>query len=132
MEERGQAQTTAPFIPRLGLHRFNGEVSWEKLAKAAHYRPQALAELCGVSMRTLQRYFRARYDQTVSDWLRDMRLNEALNSLKVSDSVKEVAFDLGYKQPSHFTRDFKKKFGVPPRDLMTRSSNALAVEHSNQ
>lgn len=131
MEDRGQAQTVAPFLPRLGLHRFNSEVSWEKLAKAAQYRPQALAELCGVSMRTLQRYFRSRYDKTVSDWLRDMRLNEALNSLKVCDSVKEVAFDLGYKQPSHFTRDFKKKFGVPPRDLMMRGSVSLVPEHSN-
>lgn len=131
MEDRGQEQSATPFIPRLGLHRFNSEVSWEKLAKAAQFRPQALAELCGVSMRTLQRYFRARYDKTVSDWLRDMRLNEALSSLKVSDSVKEVAFDLGYKQPSHFTRDFKKKFGVPPRELMTRGNLTLAAEHSN-
>ena len=131
MEDRGHEQSTTPFIPRLGLHRFNSEVSWEKLAKAAQFRPQALADLCGVSMRTLQRYFRARYDKTVSDWLRDMRLNEALNSLKVSDSVKEVAFDLGYKQPSHFTRDFKKKFGVPPRDLMTRSSMTVVKAHSD-
>ena len=132
MEDRGQAQTAAPFIPRLGLHRFNSEVSWEKLAKAAQFRPQALAELCGVSMRTLQRYFRARYDETVSDWLRDMRLNEALNSLKGCDSVKEVAFDLGYKQPSHFTRDFKKKFGVPPRDLMRRENVPVLADSSRQ
>jgi AraC-like DNA-binding protein len=101
--------------------RLDSAASWEKLAKSAQFRPNALAELCGVSMRTLQRYFRAHYDQTVSDWLRNLRLNEALSSLKQCDSVKEVAFDLGYKQPSHFTRDFKKKFGVPPRALMVHS-----------
>ena len=100
------------------VQRGESAVSWEQLAKEAHFRPHALAEVCGVSMRTLQRYFRAQYNQTVSDWLREMRLNEALHSLKACDSVKEVAFELGYKQPSHFTRDFKKRFGVPPRQLM--------------
>lgn len=29
--------------------------------------------------------------------------------------VKTVAYELGYKQPSHFTRDFKQRFGVPPK-----------------
>jgi AraC-like DNA-binding protein len=111
-------QTHLPMVQSFKHVRVDSKASWEQLAKVAQFRPNALAELCGVSMRTLQRYFRAHYDQTVSDWLRDLRLNEALSSLKQCDSVKEVAFDLGYKQPSHFTRDFKKKFGVPPRALM--------------
>ena len=103
------------------MQRVDSGLSWEQLAKNAQFRPHALAEVCGVSMRTLQRYFRAQYNQTVSDWLRELRLNEALNFLKACDSVKEVAFELGYKQPSHFTRDFKKRFGVPPRTLMVHS-----------
>ena len=124
-----QTQAAAP-VSRMGMHRFGSEVSWEKLAKEAHFRPQALAELCGVSMRTLQRYFRARYNQTVSDWLRELRLNEAHARLKGCDSVKEVAFDLGYRQPSHFTRDFKQRFGVPPRTLMIhRRVVSFPVDH---
>ena len=115
-----QTQTqTAPVLIR-GIQRGEAAVSWEQLAKEAQFRPHALAEVCGVSMRTLQRYFRAQYNQTVSDWLRELRLNEALQFLKACDSVKEVAFELGYKQPSHFTRDFKKRFGVPPRTLMVQ------------
>lgn len=117
-------------VLRAGMHRFGSDVSWEKLAQEAHFRPQALAELCGVSMRTLQRYFRARYNQTVSDWLRELRLNEARVRLRGCDSVKEVAFDLGYRQPSHFTRDFKQRFGVPPRTLMIhRSAINFPVDH---
>ena len=112
-------QTQVPMVQSFKqVVRVDSNTSWEKLAKAAQFRPNVLAELCGVSMRTLQRYFRAHYNQTVSDWLRNLRLNEALSSLKQCDSVKEVAFDLGYKQPSHFTRDFKRKFGVPPRAFM--------------
>ena len=114
METQAPASSS---LPRLGNHGM-GHVSWEALAKQARYRPQELAELCGVSMRTMQRYFRARYNQTVTDWLREVRLSEAMTYLKGCDSVKQVAFDLGYKQPSHFTRDFKKRFGVPPRSIL--------------
>ena len=113
-----QTHVPLPFSPRAAIHRGNSESTWEELARRAGYRPQALAELVGVSVRTLQRYFRARYDKTVSDWLRELRLDQAFKLVKNCQSVKEVAFELGYKQPSHFTRDFKRKFGVPPRSLM--------------
>jgi AraC-like DNA-binding protein len=114
-----QTQATETFVPKVGPHRIHCQATWEKLAQQARYRPQALTELVGVSMRTLQRCFRSRYDKTVSDWLRDLRLDHALKKVKNCQSVKEVAFELGYKQPSHFTRDFKKKYGVPPRSLMS-------------
>ena len=96
----------------------NGNATWERLAARAHYRASGMARAAGVSLRTLQRYFRAKHNCTVTDWLRALRLEEARTRLAKCDSVKEVAFDLGYKQPSHFTRDFKGRFGVSPRTLM--------------
>lgn len=114
-----QTQALHPYVPRLGTHRIASHATWEKLAEQSRYRPVALAELVGISMRTLQRYFRARYNTTVTECLRDLRLNRAMKLVKDCDSVKEVAFELDYKQASHFTRDFKKKYGVPPRALMS-------------
>ncbi|MFK8103292.1 MAG: helix-turn-helix domain-containing protein, partial [Saprospiraceae bacterium] len=32
-------------------------------------------------------------------------------------SVKEVAFEVGYKYPSHFSKDFKTLFGVSPKEI---------------
>jgi AraC-like DNA-binding protein len=92
--------------------------TWESLATRAQFRAGDLARLLGVSLRTLQRYFRAKYNCTVSDWLRELRLEFARARLPSCESVKEVAFDLGYKQPSHFTRDFKQRFGVSPRTFV--------------
>ena len=92
--------------------------TWETLAAQAQFRAGDLARLLGVSLRTLQRYFRAKYDCTVSDWLRALRLEFARAQLPTCASIKEVAFDLGYKQPSHFTRDFKQRFGVSPRTFV--------------
>lgn len=99
-------------------HDGQRQASWECLAQSAKYRASELARIAGVSLRTLQRYFRARHNCTVTDWLRELRLEVARRRLTTCNSVKEVAFDLGYKQASHFTRDFKGRYGVPPGALV--------------
>ena len=97
--------------------RLKSVQEWETLAQNARYRAHELASLCQVSLRTLQRHFRAQYGLTVSKWIRDIRLREAYARLIQGAMVKEVAFDLGYKQLSHFSRDFKDYFGVSPSFL---------------
>jgi transcriptional regulator GlxA family with amidase domain len=90
---------------------------WEVLAQKAGYRARDLAELCQTSLRTLERHFHKHYGATVSEWLRELRLKQAYTSLKTGKSVKEVAFEQGYKQVSHFSREFKNQFGVSPSFL---------------
>ena len=36
-----------------------------------------------------------------------------------SKSVSEVAFEMGYKYPQHFTRLFKQRVGVSPQEYRT-------------
>jgi AraC-like DNA-binding protein len=91
--------------------------AWEALADRARFSPAALAALCHVSERTVQRHFRAHYNLTVKGWLNDLRLQRAYKRLLAGDRIKLVAFDLGFKQLSHFSRAFKEKFGCPPRHL---------------
>jgi len=88
--------------------------TWELLAFKAAFKPKNLAKLCNVSLRTLQRHFAKHYGMTVIQWLSAVRLREAHARLKSGIRVKEVAYDLGFKQLSHFSREFKKIYGVPP------------------
>ena len=88
--------------------------TWENLATTSQFRLKNLASLCQVSIRTLQRHFRKEYDLAVSEWLREIRLEQARQMLTKADCVKTVCFDLGYKQQSHFTRDFSRRFGMAP------------------
>lgn len=88
--------------------------TWERLALASRFRISELARRCAVSVRTLQRHFRKHYDLTLATWLRECRLNQARQQLAAASSIKALSYDLGYKHPSHFTREFKKQFGVPP------------------
>ena len=90
---------------------------WEVLAQKAGYRARELADLCQTSLRTLERHFQKHYGVTVSEWLRELRLKQAYSVLQTGKSVKEVAFEHGYKQVSHFSREFKGHFGVSPSFL---------------
>jgi transcriptional regulator GlxA family with amidase domain len=110
--------------------RLQFEQDWETLAGEASFRARELAELCQISLRTLERHFQKHYSCTVSKWLRDLRLKQAYQGLLEGKAVKEVAYDTGYKQMSHFSRDFKSHFGISPSLLLPSQGNgarALSV-----
>ena len=101
--------------------------TWETLAENCQYRAPELARLCHVSLRTLQRHFRKHYQTTVSEWMRAVRLERARAMLNTAESIKRVYFELGYKQPSHFTRDFKQHFGIAPSAFRWKTSIEFRV-----
>jgi transcriptional regulator GlxA family with amidase domain len=78
---------------------------------------ESLAEIAGVSLRTLQRIFRERFDTTPMSWLMEARLLEAARVIRAGDDpVTKIAYRVGFKDPSHFTRRFKARFGVSPNE----------------
>jgi len=75
-----------------------------------------LAEKTGLNAYRLKVGFKEVYGNTVYGFVMDTRLNHARRMLDVGEkSVNEVAFDIGYTNPSHFIAAFKKKFGTTPR-----------------
>ncbi|MGZ8940068.1 MAG: helix-turn-helix domain-containing protein [Limisphaerales bacterium] len=92
-------------------------VDWQSLAISAQFKPGRIATLCGVSARTVQRHFRRSYGCTLGEWLRTYRLEIAYKKMAGGETIKCVAMDLGYKQLSHFSRDFKRQYGCAPRFL---------------
>ena len=53
----------------------------------------------------------------MTGWLTSVRLREAGDRIRAGGRVKEVALDLGYKQLSHFSREFKRAYGLPPSSM---------------
>jgi AraC-like DNA-binding protein len=96
------------------------ESTWETLAVQAKFCPHALATLCNVSLRTLQRRFDRTYGMPVGHWMRQLRLARAYNRIAGGESVKSVAYDLHFKQLSHFSRVFKEAYGVAPTLISPR------------
>ena len=109
----------------------NNQVSrtnnWEVLAAESNYCPRELARLCHVSLRTLQRRFATNYKMTISDWMRQIRLAKAYARVVSGESIKAVAYDLGFKQLSHFSRVFKEVHGVAPSFISPRGRAKAAA-----
>jgi AraC-like DNA-binding protein len=95
--------------------------NWEVLAAESNYCPRELARLCHVSLRTLQRRFATHYQMTISDWMRQIRLAKAYARVVAGEPIKYVAYDLGFKQLSHFSRVFKEVHGVAPSFVSPRA-----------
>jgi transcriptional regulator GlxA family with amidase domain len=87
---------------------------WHARAQLVRYSASALARSCGVSLRQLERYFTQQGNPSPKTWLDELRDKRAIELLKESFSIKEVAAVLGYRTAAHFSSNFKKRHGVSP------------------
>jgi signal transduction histidine kinase/DNA-binding response OmpR family regulator len=75
-------------------------------------------ELCkeiGMSRAQLYRKFKSLTNKTVNEYLMNFRLFKAKEILMNSDlNVSEVAYEVGFKNLSHFSRAFTEAFGLNP------------------
>jgi Helix-turn-helix domain len=71
--------------------------------------PGRLAEMADISLRQLERYFAKDFTATPKAWLREQRMQSACNLLSDAHSVKDAAYTLCFRHPSHFCREFKRK-----------------------
>jgi AraC-like DNA-binding protein len=76
-----------------------------------------LAREVGMSTSSFHKHFRDITSSTPLQYQKELRLLEARRLLSVGDhSVTTIAYDVGYGSPNQFSREYARKFGVPPRD----------------
>ncbi|MEO1449707.1 MAG: ATP-binding protein, partial [Bacteroidota bacterium] len=81
---------------------------------------EALAEAAAMSSTHLNRKLKALIGQSAGKLIRSMRLQRAADLLKQqAGTVSEIAYDLGFSDPTNFARAFKKQFGVNPSQYRT-------------
>jgi AraC-like DNA-binding protein len=92
-----------------------------------HLNPELIARQLRCSRAHLYRVFAA-HGETVADYVRELRLQQAYNSLVHDDANREqigdIAYRCGFEDPVHFTRLFHRRFGLTPSKL--RSSGRLS------
>jgi AraC family transcriptional regulator len=76
-----------------------------------------LANLCGMSERTLLRLFKQSTGETIASFMRRIRINEARALLSGSDlALKQIAHRLGFASHSGFAAAFHREVGTTPFD----------------
>ena len=74
-----------------------------------------LAACAGMGTSSFHTHFRSVTGTTPLQYQKDLRLIEArLLLVDRGQSVSEAAYAVGYESPTQFSRDYSKKFGVPP------------------
>jgi len=74
-----------------------------------------LARLAGVHEVHVVRGFRKHLGATPGAYLRRLRIDAARRALLETDAaIVDVAFDAGFYDQSHFTREFRREVGLPP------------------
>ena len=74
-----------------------------------------IAEECNIDSAYLCRLFKRFGNRSPYQYLMRMKMNLAAQKLQsTNSSVKEIAFELGFNDPFHFSRVFKRIFGIPP------------------
>jgi len=104
----------------------------EFLLRQGNADVESLAALVGTSRRTLQRHLLER-GETFSGILDRVRSDRARRLLEDSSiKVIDVAYEVGYSDPAHFARAFRRWTGLAPRAYrgscgsMTPSSERIA------
>jgi AraC-like DNA-binding protein len=90
-------------------------------------RPQRawVARRLNVSVRTLQRHLRE-HRTSFAEAVRSIVEQRAVELLRCRNvSVTEIAYELGYSDPAHFTRAFVHWFGEPPHLWRRRQGRVM-------
>jgi AraC family transcriptional regulator len=86
-----------------------------------------LARLCNVSVRHLTRGFKVSRGCSIGDYIEQRRMEAAKRLLMSGQSVKEVAFHMGYGSPSSFTFAFRRAVGSSPSQFRQRQLRGLTA-----
>jgi AraC-like DNA-binding protein len=106
--------------------------TWSQLAHEAGYSVKALAANCGISVRALEMFFSSTRRESPRCWLKRLRMQRAIELLGDGSNVNETAEHLGYDDRSHFSREFKKHYGLAPKLFAFRAkrSRTASLAHS--
>lgn len=86
--------------------RFAEELSLEEVADFVHLNPYYFSKI-----------FKQQVGETFIDFVTNLRIGKAKELMTSTDmSLKEVCFEVGYKDPNYFSRVFKKVTGVTPTE----------------
>lgn len=84
-----------------------------------------LARICNLSVRQLTRGFRISRGCSIGDYIERRQMEQAKRMLVAGESVKAIAFTMGYASPSSFTFAFRRAVGTSPGVFRNRQLRSL-------
>ena len=90
---------------------------------------EEMADYVELSAPHLQKLFKIQIGMPPIAYVRELRLENARELLATTfRRVKQIGFEVGMPNDSHFTRDFKRRYGVTPAEYRKHYWEKLQVE----
>lgn len=84
-----------------------------------------LAALCNLSVRQLTRGFKVSRGCSLGDYIESRRMENAKRLLVAGETVKTIAFAMGFASPSSFTFAFRRAVGISPSQFRQRQTRGV-------
>jgi transcriptional regulator GlxA family with amidase domain len=121
----GQSQFSPLLLPASDVSTPLGKVQtyvMEHIGEA--YPVERLADLAGVSPRSIARLFVRELGVTPHEFVEGVRLDHARNLLESTDAaMKTIAFDCGFASPDHMRSAFQRRLDVTPQQYRRNFRN---------
>lgn len=101
------------------LQRIKGHV--EKNFSDTSLNAKSLCKTLGMSESQLQRKTKALVDQSIPEYIRNFRLKKGAEYLKEGQLFSDVAYNVGFSNPTYFSSCFKAHYGMTAREYMKSS-----------
>lgn len=84
-----------------------------------------LAKRVGLNQNTLQQGFKRLFKASVNEYVRNLRIERAKELLETTDlNVTEISYRIGINSRSYFSKLFKEKYGISPKDYHNQMRKA--------
>ena len=89
------------------------------------FNVETLADMIGMSRAQLHRRVKEITGISIGEFIRNLRLQQAARMLEKGDNtIQQVAWAVGFSNPTHFSAAFKRYFGITPIDYMNKHRSA--------
>lgn len=105
----------------------------QDLIRAKIQDPPSLGELAflaGLSRTYFSPVFKEVAGMGIQDYLIRTRINKAKDLLSnINLTIKQIAYEVGFRDPNHFSRTFKKETGITPTNWRLKKAQIIAPEN---
>ena len=85
-----------------------------------------LADIVHLSVSALERRFKKYLSKTPKQFINQVRLERARKLIiETQRPISQIAYQTGFTEPSYFTQQFKKLFGLLPSELRTQITKSM-------
>lgn len=96
---------------------------------AAEYSLEHLSRDSGLSQAKLQEGFKFLYTRTVTEYIRQIRLEASRDLMNTTDlNISQIVYSIGFTSRSYFSKIFREKYGVTPHEFKKQMIKMVKVK----